>query len=36
MSNYSITDHMASYNLHGTPDLIFKDFSMRRVVTNLL
>ena len=36
MSDHFITDHMAFYDLHETPDLISKDFSVPRVVTCLL
>ena len=32
MSDYSITDHIASYDLYGTTDLISKDLSILRVV----
>ena len=35
MSNYSITDHIAPYDLHRTLDLISKDFSEHRVVIYL-
>ena len=36
MLDHSIIDHIALYNLHRTPDLIFKDFSIPRVVIYLL
>jgi len=32
MSDHFITDHMAPHDLYGTSDLIFKDFSIPRVV----
>ena len=35
MSDYSITDHMAPYNVYGTLDLISKDFRVPRVITYL-
>ena len=36
MSNYSITDYIAPYDLHGIPDLISENFSIPKVVTYLL
>jgi len=36
MFDYSITGHITSYDLHGTPDLIFEYFSVSRVVIHLL
>jgi len=36
MSDHFITDHMAFYDLHETPDLISKDFSVPKVVICLL
>ena len=36
MSDQSITDYIASYDLHETLDLIYKDFIVSRVVTYLL
>ena len=36
MYDHSITDNMVFHNLHRTLDLIFKDFSVPRVVTCLL
>ena len=36
MSNPSITNYMAPYDLYGTLDLIFENFSVFIVVTYLL
>ena len=36
MSDHSNTDYIISYDLHETPNLISKDFSILRVVTYLL
>ena len=36
MFDYSITNHIAPYNLHRTPDLISEDFSILRVVIYFL
>jgi len=36
MSDYSITDHMASYDVYETPDIISWKFSVPRVLTYLL
>ena len=36
MLNHSITDHMAPYDVYGTPDLIYEDFRVIRVVICLL
>ena len=36
ISNHSITDYMALYNLHRTPDIIFENFSVLRIITYLL
>jgi len=36
MFDHSITNYMASYNLYKTLDLIFKDFSILRVIIYLL
>ena len=32
MSDYSIIDHIVLYSLHGTSDLIYKNFSISKVV----
>ena len=36
MSDHFITDHMVPHDLYRTSDLIFKDFSIPRVVIYLL
>jgi len=36
MLDYSISDHMASYNLYETLDLISENFSIPRVVIHFL
>ena len=36
MLDHSITDYIAPYDLHKTPDLISEDLNISRVVTCLL